>query len=37
MNIKTKLPEEYVKFVDSPKKQNTYFEINTVLFFTFVS
>ena len=44
MNIKTNLLEEYVKFVDSTKKQNNYFKIIisliaiiTVLFLFFVS
>ena len=27
MNIKTKLLEEYVNFVDNTKKQNKYFKI----------
>ena len=27
MNIKTKLLEEYINFVDNTKKQNKYFEI----------
>ena len=32
MNIKTKLLEEYVNFVDNTKKQNKYFEIFIILF-----
>ena len=42
MNIKTKLLEEYVNFVDYTKKQNNYFEIffiiviNMFLFLCFV-
>ena len=31
MNIKTNLPEEYVNFVDTTKKQNEYFKIITFL------
>ena len=27
LNIKTNLPEEYVNFVDSTTKQNTYYKI----------
>ena len=30
MNIKTHLIEEYVKFVDTTKKQNTYFKTNFI-------
>ena len=32
MNIKTKLLEEYVNFVDAIKKQNTYLKILINLF-----
>ena len=32
MNIKTKLLEEYVNFVDNTKKQNKYFKITLILF-----
>ena len=31
MNIKTKLLEEYVNFVDNTKRQNKYFKIFIVL------
>ena len=31
MNIKTKLLEEYVSFVDNTKKQNKYFKISLFL------
>ena len=31
MNIKTKLLEEYVNFVDNTKKQNKYFKIIIIL------
>ena len=31
MNIKTILLEEYVNFVDNPKKQNKYFKIFIIL------
>ena len=31
MNIKTKLFEDYLNFVEKTKKQNTYFEILIVL------
>ena len=32
MNIKTNLLEEYVKYVDTTKKQNKYFKIFLFLF-----
>ena len=35
MNIKTKLLEEYVNFVDSTKKQNKYFKIEIILLVVF--
>ena len=34
MNIKTKLLEEYVNFVDNTKKQNKYFKIIIYLVLT---
>ena len=37
MNIKMNLLEEYVNFVDTTKKQNTYFKIFIVLFVVIVS
>ena len=32
MNVKTKILEEYVNFVDSTKKQNKYFKVIIILF-----
>ena len=32
MNIKTKLLEEYVNFVDDTKKQNKYLKLISILF-----
>ena len=36
MNIKTKLLEEYVNFVDITKKQNRYFKIFIILIVIFI-
>ena len=32
MNIKTKLLEEYVNFVDNTKRQNKYFKVILIIF-----
>ena len=37
MNIKTNLLEDYLNFVDTTKKQNTYFEIILFLLAIIVS
>ena len=37
MNIKTKLPEEYVNYVDTTKKQNNFFQIIIFLIANIIS
>ena len=37
MNIKTNLPEEYVDFVDTTRKENKYFKLFGILIVNFIS